>query len=96
MVILARIVGWKIERVMIDTGTRVDILFNHCYEKMLAALKPFDHELFDFDVKIVKLRGDIKQSLSLRDCDNYVTKDIQFVVVDCFSPYNPILSRNTI
>ena len=38
LVILARIAGWKVERVMIDTGSSADILFNPCYEQIRATL----------------------------------------------------------
>ena len=100
LVILARILGWKIERVMVDIGGSVDILFNDCYEKMRSALKtglkPYDHDLFGFDGRLVKPRGVIKLPLQLGDGENFVTKDVEFVVVDCFSPYNAILGRNTI
>ena len=78
---------------MIDTST--DILFNACYEQIQATLKqnlkPYDHELFGFDDRPVRPRGVIKLPLQLGDGDNYVTKNIEFVVVDCFSPYNVIL-----
>ena len=59
-------------------------------------LKPYDHELFKFDGRPVEPRGVIKLPPQLGDGDNYVTKDIEFVIVDCFSPYNAILGRNTI
>ena len=61
-----------------------------------TGLKPYDHDLFGFDGRSVKLRGIIKLPLQLGDGDNYVTKDVEFVVVDCFSLYNVILDRNTI
>ena len=85
---------------MINTGSSADILFNVCYERMRsvlkANLKPYDHELFGFDGRPVKPRGVIKLPLQLCDGENYVTKDVEFVVVHCFSPYNAILGINTI
>ena len=85
---------------MIDTGSSADILFNSCYEQIHAMLtqklKPYDHELYCFDSHPVRLRGVIKLPLQLGDGDNYVTNDIEFVMVDCFSPYNIILGRNII
>ena len=98
--ILPRITGWKVERVMIDIGRSADILFNSCYEQIRATLaqklKPYDQELFGFDSCLVRLHGVIKLPLQLRDGDNYVTKDVEVIVVDCFSSYNVILGRNTI
>ena len=54
-------------------------------------LKPYDHELFRFDGRPVWSCGVIKLPLQLGDSNNYVTKDVEFIVVDCFSPYNVIL-----
>ena len=100
LVILARIAGWKIKRVMIDTGSSADILFNGCYEKMQSVLKiglkPYDHDLFGFDGRPVKPRGVIKLPLQLGDGENFIIKDIEYVVMGCSSPYNAILGRNTI
>ena len=85
---------------MIDTGSSADILFNSCFEQIRTTLaqklKPYDHELFGFDGRPIRPHGVIKLPLQLGDGDNYVTKDVEFVVVDCFSPYNVILGRNTI
>ena len=61
-----------------------------------TGLKPYDHDLFGFDGRLVKSRGFIKLPLQLGDGDSYVTNDVEFVVVDCFSPYNAILGKNTI
>ena len=67
LVILARIVGCKVERVIIDTGNSADILFNTCYEQIRATLKqnlkPYDHELFGFDGHLVRPRGVIRLPL---------------------------------
>ena len=85
---------------MIDTDSCADILFNSWYERIRVTLaqklKPYDHELFGFDDHLVRPHGFIRLPLQLRDGDNYVTKDVEFVVVDYFSPYNVILGRNTI
>ena len=100
LVILAQITGWKVERVMIDIGSSTDILFNSCYEQICATLaqklKSYDHELFRFDGRPVRPRGVINLLLQLGNGDNYITKDVEFIVVNCFSPYNIILGRNTI
>ena len=84
---------------MIDTRSGVDILFNAYYEQVRATLcqklKPYDHELFGFDGRPIWPRAVVKLFLQLGDGDNYVTKDVEFIVFDCFSPYNVILGRNT-
>ena len=43
----------------------------------------------------MKSRGIIKLPIELGDCDNYITQDIEFLVVDCWSPYNAIFGRTT-
>lgn len=75
-------------------------MFNCCYEKIQPILKPhlkpYDHELYKFNGKSIRPWGVIKLLLQLKDADNYVIKDIEFVVVDYFSSYNAILGKNTI
>jgi len=87
LVILARVARWKIKRVMVDTGSSADILFNHCYEKIKhqleSRIKPYDHDLYGFDGKPVRPRGIIKLPVELGDEENYITRDIEFLVVDC-------------
>ena len=84
MVILARVAKW---RIMVDTGSSADILFNHCYEKIKhklePRLRPYDHDLYGFDGKPVKPREIIKLPVELGDEDNYITREIEFLVVDC-------------
>ena len=43
----------------------------------------------------MKPRGIIKFPVELGDGDNYVSQDIEFLVVDCWSPYNAILGKTT-
>ena len=40
LVIPAKVAKWKIKRIMVDTGSSADILFNHCYEKIKHKLEP--------------------------------------------------------
>ena len=47
-----------------------------------AKVGPSHDELYGFG-KSVRLRGVIKLSLLLGDGDNYVTCNIEFLVVDC-------------
>ena len=99
LVILARVAKWKIKTIMVDTSSRSYILFNHCYEKIKyklePRLRPYDHDLYGFDGKPVRPRGIIKLPVELSDGDNYITRDIEFLVVDCWSPYNAIFCKTT-
>ena len=40
-------------------------------------------------------RGIIKLPIELGDGENYITRDIEFLVVDCWSPYNAILGKTS-
>ena len=48
--IIARICGFQVRNMMVDTGSSADVLFNYVYEKMAPKLpkklKPYDHNLF--------------------------------------------------
>ena len=99
VVILVWIARWRIKRVMIDTGSSTHFLFNHYYEqikyKLEPRLKSYDCDLYGFNGKPVKSRGIIKLPVDLGDGANYVTCDIEFLVVDFLSPYNAILGKTS-
>lgn len=84
---------------MIDTGSSVDILFNHAYESMKHLLKnklkPYNHNLYGFKNKLVQPWGIITLPLELGDVRNYMIHNIDFFVIDYWSPYNAILGRAT-
>ncbi|XP_072146442.1 uncharacterized protein [Setaria viridis] len=99
MVIKALIAGWTVGKVLVDTGSSVDILFANAFREMnidMNTLDPRDVPLLGFGGKPVKALGKIALLVSFRDRDNARTEHITFDVVEMHYPYNAILSRGFI
>lgn len=86
LIILARISRFKIGRVMIDTGSNTDIMYNHAYEqikhKLQWRLRSNDHYLYSFNNHPVKALGIITLPIQLGDGKHITTHEINFLVVD--------------
>lgn len=82
---------------MVGTGSSINTIFNHAYEKMTLKLKKklgsYDDDLYDFNNQSIRARGVIALPMKLHNDDNLATCDIEFLVVVCWLPYNDILSQ---
>ena len=91
MVIL-RIGGYDVKRVMIDQGSGVEIMYPNLYKGL--NLKPenltaYNSPLVSFEGKMVVPECQIR--LPIQTSPNVV--EVDFIVVDTFSPYMAIMGR---
>ncbi|XP_016192948.1 uncharacterized protein LOC107633865 [Arachis ipaensis] len=85
-----------VKKVLLDPGSSADILFYSTFKKMQLsdkALQPSGGELAGFSGERVPIAGYVWLRTTLGEPPNSKTLDIQFLVVDCVSPYNIILGR---
>ena len=87
-----RIGGYDVKRVLVDQGSGAEIMYLDLYKGL--NLKPKDLERYDsllmgFDCRMVVPRGMIR--LPIRAGDEEMQVD--FIVVEAFSPYTAILAR---
>ena len=87
-----RIGGYDVKRVLVDQGSGAEIMYLDLYKGL--NLKPKDLERYDsllmgFDGRMVVPRGMIR--LPVRAGDEEIQVD--FIVVEAFSPYTAILAR---
>ncbi|XP_015949749.1 uncharacterized protein LOC107474627 [Arachis duranensis] len=85
-----------VKKVLLDPGSSVDVLFYSTFKKMNfsdKALQPSPGELVGFSGEKVSVLGYIWLRTTIGEPPNNKTLDIQFLVVDCPSPYNIILGR---
>ncbi|XP_072090637.1 uncharacterized protein [Arachis hypogaea] len=85
-----------VKKVLLNPGSSVDVLFYSTFKKMQLSdksLQPSGGELAGFSGERVPISGYVWLRTTLGEFPNSKTLDIQFLVVDCVSPYNIILGR---
>ncbi|XP_016164607.1 uncharacterized protein LOC107607142 [Arachis ipaensis] len=85
-----------VKKVLLDLGSSADVLFYSTFKKMHFndnALQPSPRELVGFSGEKVSVSGYIWLRTTFGEPPHTKTLDIQFLVVDCPSPYNIILGR---
>ena len=92
LVVALRIGGYNVKRVTVDQGSGVEIMYLDLYRGM--NLKPeylttYDSPLVSFDGKIVILKGQIRLPMQV----GLEVVEVDFIVVDAYSPYMAIVAR---
>ena len=77
---------------MIDQGSEAEIMYPNLYKGLglkLKDLSKYDTPLVGFDEKVVMLDGQIKLSVVVEEKE----VEVNFIMVNAFSPYTEILGR---
>ncbi|XP_066309243.1 uncharacterized protein [Miscanthus floridulus] len=96
MAIRANLVGWEINRVLIDSKSSVDIIFVNAFNQMKLSrtqLQPLDSPLIGFGGKRIDALGKISLPVSFGGQENTRIEYVTFDVVDLYYPYNAIFDR---
>ncbi|XP_025702531.1 uncharacterized protein [Arachis hypogaea] len=96
VVITAQVGQPLVKKILMDLGSSANVLFYSTFQKMKLSDKTFQPtsgELVGFSGERVFIRGYIWLQTTFRDYLDSKTIDIQYLVVDCKSPYNIILGR---
>ena len=92
LVITLRIRGYDVKRVMVDQGSATEIMYPDLYKGLnLKAedLMPYNSPLVSFDGKIVIPKGQVRLPVQT---DSEVV-EVDFIIVDTYSPYTAIVAR---
>ena len=92
LVITLRIGGYDMRRVMVDQGSGAEIMYPDLYKGL--NLKPkdltaYDSPLVSFNGKVVIPKGQIRLPVQA----GLEVVDVNFIVVDAYSPYTAIMAR---
>ena len=92
LVITLRIGGYDVKRVMIDQGSAAEIMYPGLFKGL--NLKPenltaYNSPLVSFEGKIIIPKGQIR--LPIQTSSNVV--EVDFIVVNAFSPYTAIMGK---
>ena len=92
LVITLQIGGYDVKRVMVDQGSAAEIMYPNLYKGLnLKAedLTPYNSPLMSFEGKIIIPNGQIR--LPVQTSSEVV--EVNFIVVDAYSPYTAIVAR---
>ena len=92
LVVTLRIGGYDVKRVMVDQGSTVEIMYPELYKGLnLKAedLTPYSSPLVSFEGKIIIPKGRVR--LPVQTGSEVV--EVDFIVVDAYSPYTAIIAR---
>ena len=92
LVVTLRIGGYDVRKVMIDQGSAVEIMYPDLFKGLglkLEDLTTYSSHLVSFEGKMVVPRGHIR--LLVQTGSDVV--EVDFIVVDAFSPYTAIMGK---
>ena len=92
LVITLRIGGYDVKRVMVDQGSATEIMYPNLYKRLnLRAedLTPYNSPLVSFEGKVIIPKGQIRLPMQTGS----ETVEVDFIVVDAYSPYTAIVVR---
>ena len=92
LVVTLRIGGYDVKRVMIDQGSAIEIMYPDLYKGLSLKtenLTTYSSPLVSFEGKMVVPKGQIR--LPVQAGTDVV--EVDFIVVDAFSPYTAIMGR---
>nr|GEW27481.1 reverse transcriptase domain-containing protein [Tanacetum cinerariifolium] len=97
LVIEAEMGGHMIHRMHIDGGSSMEILYEHCFNKLRPEIKgqmvPATTSLTGFSGETIWPLGQLKLLVTIRDATHSTKAWMNFMVVKSMSPYNGIIGR---
>ena len=92
LVITFRTGGYDVKRVMVDQGSTAEIMYPDLYKGLslrVEDLTPYNSPLVSFEGKVIVPKGQIRLPVQTGS----ETVEVDFIVVDAYSPYTAIVAR---
>ena len=99
LVIVLTIEGFNTKRILVDNGSSADIIYLPAFQKLKLdprRLRPFDSPLVSFNGDRVYPKGIVTLTVTMGTYPRQLTRQLDFLVVDCPSSYNVIIGRPTL
>nr|GEU93298.1 reverse transcriptase domain-containing protein [Tanacetum cinerariifolium] len=97
LVIEAEMGGHMIHRMYIDGGSSMEILYEHCFNRLQPEIKsqmvPATTSLTGFSGKTIWPLGQLRLLVTIGDATHFTKAWMNFMVVKSMSPYNGIIGR---
>ena len=92
LVITLRIGEYNVKRVIVDQGSTVEIMYHDLYKGLNLKsedLTTYISPLVSFEGKVVILKGQIRLPVQI----GLEVVEVDFIVVDAYSPYTAIVAK---
>ena len=92
LVITLQIGGYNVKRVMVDQGSVVEMMYPDLYKGLNLKSKdltPYSSPLMSFEGKVIILKGQVRLLVQTSS----EVMEVDFIVVDAYSPYTAIVVR---
>ena len=99
LVIMLNIEGFNTKRILMDNGSSTDIIYFPAFQQLKLdekRLRPFETPLVSFSGDRVYPKGIITLIVTVGTHPRQLTRQLDFLVVDCPSSYNVIIGRPTL
>ena len=99
LVIMMNIEGFNTKRILVDNGSFADIIYLPAFQQLRLdpkRLRPFDSPLVSFSKDQVYPKGIVTLTVAVGTYLVQLTRQLDFLVVDCPSSYNVIIGRLTL
>nr|XP_023871775.1 uncharacterized protein LOC111984375 [Quercus suber] len=96
LVVMLTIEGFNTKRVLVDNGSSADIIYFPAFQQLKldpGRLRPFDSPLVSFSGDRVYPKGIVTLAVTVGTYPRQLTRQIEFLVVDCPLSYNVIVGR---
>ena len=91
--------GFNTKKILVDNGSSADIIYLPAFQQLRLDLKrlcPFDSPLVSFSGDRVYPKGIVTLMVTARSYPVQLTRQVDFLVVDCPTSYNVIIGRPTL
>ena len=99
LVIMLTIEGFNTKRILVDNSSSADIIYLPAFQQLKLdprRLRPFDSPLVSFSGDMVYPMGIVTLTMTVGTYLVQLTRQLDFLVVDCPSSYNVIIGRPTL
>ena len=99
LVIMLTIEGFNTKKILVDNGSSADIIYLPAFQQLKLdprRLRPFDSPLVSFNGDMVYPKGIVTLTVTVGTYPRQLTRQLDFLVVNCPSSYNVIIRRPTL